>query len=104
MRWINWWEKSRKIKPPSHLNSIGGSIYAPGMLTCHFHTITPDLIVLLFSMWHELRVVLHNREHTLLALAIQAFARDERIFAQAVANNWESLEAAVEDMPVDLIR
>ena len=56
------------------------------------------------SMWHELRVVLHNREHTLLALAIQAFSRDERMFAQAVANNWESLEAAVEGMPVDMIR
>ena len=56
------------------------------------------------SLWHELRVVLHNREHTLLALAIQAFARDERAFAQAVARNWESLEAAVEDMPVGLSR
>lgn len=55
-------------------------------------------------MWHELRVVLHNREHTLLALAIQTFSRDERIFAQAVANSWESLDAAVEGMPVDLIR
>lgn len=55
-------------------------------------------------MWHELRVVLHNREHTLLALGIQAFSREERGFAQAVANNWGSLEAAVEDMPVDLIR
>ena len=54
-------------------------------------------------MWHELRVVLHNQEHTLLALAIQAFARDEHTFAQAVANNWGSLEAAVEGMPVDLI-
>lgn len=55
-------------------------------------------------MWHELRVVLHNHEHTLLALAIQAFSREERAFAQAVANNWESLEAAVEGMPVDMIR
>ena len=52
-------------------------------------------------MWHELRVVLHNREHTLLALAIQAFARDECAFARAVANNWESLEAAIEVMPID---
>lgn len=51
-------------------------------------------------MWHELRVVLHNREHTLLALAVQAFARDEHAFARAVANNWESLEATVEHMPV----
>jgi sorting nexin-8 len=51
-------------------------------------------------MWHELRVVLHNREHTLLAVAIQAFARDESAFARAVANNWESLEAAVEGMSV----
>jgi len=54
-------------------------------------------------MWHELRVVLHNREHTLLALAIQAFSREERMFTQAVAHNWESLEIAVEHMPVDLI-
>jgi len=51
-------------------------------------------------MWHELRVVLHNREHTLLALAIQAFARDECAFAQAVANNWGSLETSVENLPV----
>ena len=64
----------------------------------------PNFIVSPCSMWHELRVVLHNREHTLLALAIQAFARDERAFAQAVATNWESLETAVEDMPVGLSR
>lgn len=66
-------------------------------------TITAQLnrrVYIRACMWHELRVVLHNREHTLLALAIQAFARDERAFAQAVANNWESLEAAVEDMAV----
>lgn len=66
-------------------------------------TITAQLnrrVYIRACMWHELRVVLHNREHTLLALAIQAFARDERTFAQAVANNWESLEAAVEDMAV----
>lgn len=63
-------------------------------------TLTPEPIVVISSMWHELRVVLHNREHTFLALAIQAFAREERAFSQAVTNNWESLEAAVEGMSV----
>jgi sorting nexin-8 len=52
-------------------------------------------------MWHELRVVLHNRENTLLTLATQAFAREEHEFAKALAHNWESLEAVVEDMPIE---
>lgn len=55
----------------------------------------------LASMWHELRVVLHNRENTLLTLAVQAFAKEEHEFAQRLANNWESLETVVEDMPIE---
>lgn len=52
-------------------------------------------------MWHELRVVLHNRENTLLTQAVQAFARDERIFSESVVQNWVSLGEAVGNMPFE---
>jgi sorting nexin-8 len=52
-------------------------------------------------MWHELRVILHNRENTLLSVAVQTFAHEEHEFAQRLAANWESLETAVEDMPTE---
>lgn len=52
-------------------------------------------------MWHELRVVLHNRENTLISQAVQAFARDEHEYSENVANNWESLVEAVEEMPYE---
>jgi sorting nexin-8 len=52
-------------------------------------------------MWHELRVVLHNRENTLLTLAVQTFAREEQDYAERVANNWMSLVEAVENMPLE---
>ncbi|KAI0251426.1 hypothetical protein BJV78DRAFT_1361570 [Lactifluus subvellereus] len=52
-------------------------------------------------MWHELRVVLHNRENTLLTQVIQSFAREERDYAQSVAANWASLAQAVESMPFE---
>ena len=52
-------------------------------------------------MWHEIRVVLHNRENTLLTLMVQAFAREEQEFAESVANNWLSLVDAVENMPYE---
>ncbi len=51
------------------------------------------------SMWHELRVVLHNRENTLLTQLVQAFAREERDYAENVAANWASLVQGVEGMP-----
>jgi sorting nexin-8 len=54
-----------------------------------------------FSMWHELRVVLHNRENTLLTQAIQNFAREEHEYSENVANNWESLVEAVDGMPFE---
>ncbi|KAH9074842.1 hypothetical protein EDB83DRAFT_2353764 [Lactarius deliciosus] len=52
-------------------------------------------------MWHELRVVLHNRENTLLTQVVQSFAREEQEFADAVAANWASLAQAVEGMPFE---
>jgi len=52
-------------------------------------------------MWHELRVVLHNRENTLLTQLTQSFAREERDYAEAVATNWASLVEGVESMPFE---
>lgn len=52
-------------------------------------------------MWHELRVVLHNRENTLLTLAAQNFAREEQDHAENVMNAWSSLVEAIENMPVE---
>jgi len=53
------------------------------------------------SMWHELRVVLHNRENTLLTQTVQIFAHDEQAFAESVVNNWVSLGEAVAGMPFE---
>lgn len=53
------------------------------------------------SMWHELRVMLHNRENTLLTQTVQKFAREEQAFAESVVNNWGSLVEAVEGMPFE---
>ena len=52
-------------------------------------------------MWHELRVVLHNRENTLLTQAIQTFAREERDHTEGVLSNWSQLASDVEDMPFE---
>jgi len=53
------------------------------------------------SMWHELRVVLHNRENVLLSKLVQDLARDEQAFADGVLANWISLGNAVEEMPFE---
>ena len=60
-----------------------------------------DLELWIDSMWHELRVVLHNRENTLLTQLVQSFAREERDYADAVAANWASLVQGVENMPFE---
>lgn len=52
-------------------------------------------------MWHELRVVLHNRENALVSLAVQQFARDESAFAESVSGNWQTLIDDVEGMPYE---
>ncbi|KAG6845493.1 hypothetical protein H0H87_008390 [Tephrocybe sp. NHM501043] len=53
------------------------------------------------SMWHELRVVLHNRENTLLTQLVHKFSREEREFTENVLNNWVSFGEAVEGMPYE---
>ncbi|KAJ7091376.1 hypothetical protein B0H15DRAFT_883656 [Mycena belliarum] len=52
-------------------------------------------------LWHELRVVLHNRENTLVSQIVQTFAREEQSFAENVLNTWTSLSDAVSDMPYE---
>jgi len=53
------------------------------------------------SLWHELRVVLHNRENTLITATVQSFAREEQEYAETVINNWVSLAEGVEEMPFE---
>lgn len=52
-------------------------------------------------MWHELRVILHNRENVLLSKLMQTFAHEEQSFAERVLANWVSLGNAVEGMPLE---
>ncbi|EJD47959.1 hypothetical protein AURDEDRAFT_113230 [Auricularia subglabra TFB-10046 SS5] len=52
-------------------------------------------------LWHELRVVLHNRENTLLVQAVQQFARDEREFAEAALATWNAFNEDVDSMPLE---
>jgi sorting nexin-8 len=52
-------------------------------------------------MWHELRVVLHNRENVLLSKLVQDLAREEQGFADSVLANWISLSNDVEEMPYE---
>lgn len=51
------------------------------------------------SLWSELRIILHNRENTLLTQAVKAFAREEQEYAESVLRNWVSLGESVENMP-----
>ncbi len=71
----------------------------PGKLLPREHVTSLELI--LYSMWHELRVVLHNRENTLLSQALQTFAREEHMHTENVLHNWASLCEAVESMPYE---
>lgn len=57
--------------------------------------------VSLVSLWHELRVVLHNRENALLTKVVKAFAGEEQVFADTVSSNWVSLVNSVESMPYE---
>ncbi|KIK61749.1 hypothetical protein GYMLUDRAFT_73257 [Collybiopsis luxurians FD-317 M1] len=52
-------------------------------------------------LWHELRVILHNRENTLLTVMVQSFSREEQEYTEVVLNNWASLSEAVEGMPFE---
>lgn len=52
-------------------------------------------------MWHELRVVLHNKENALLSQLVQNLAHDEQAFVSSVLADWVSLGNAVEEMPYE---
>ncbi|KAI0953925.1 hypothetical protein AcV7_007318 [Taiwanofungus camphoratus] len=52
-------------------------------------------------MWHELRVVVHNRENALLTQAIKTLAREELDFSEGLVSNWTSLVDAVGSMPYE---
>ncbi|KAG1880479.1 hypothetical protein C8R48DRAFT_752252 [Suillus tomentosus] len=53
------------------------------------------------SMWHELRVVLHNKENALLSQLVQNLAHDEQAFVSSALADWVSLGNAVEEMPYE---
>lgn len=52
-------------------------------------------------MWHELRVVLHNRENALLSKLVQTLVREEQTFVDSILANWVSLGNAVDEMPFE---
>lgn len=90
----------RRIKLLSLQRSTVGCSSGPGKPIARrwIHGIT---LITLHSMWHELRVVLHNRENTLLTEATKAFAREERDFSEGITSNWGRLAEALEPMPFE---
>jgi sorting nexin-8 len=58
-------------------------------------------MTILNSIWHELRVVLHNREHALVTQALQDFAREEQGFSKSVASIWTALSDELGNMPLE---
>lgn len=66
-----------------------------------YQTIILLELILCDSMWHELRVVLHNRENTMLTMTVQTFAREEVEFSENVLNNWVALQDGIEGMPFE---
>ena len=58
-------------------------------------------IILRISLWHEFRVVFHNREHALLSLAVQTWAAQERDSCEASLETWNALVESVQAMPYE---
>lgn len=52
-------------------------------------------------MWSELAFLLHPREHTLVTLAFQQFAREEGNYSAEVELVWRRLEEGIETMPLE---
>ncbi|CAK5283086.1 unnamed protein product [Mycena citricolor] len=52
-------------------------------------------------LWHELRVILHNRENTLVSQVAQSLSREEQAYTENVLHTWTSLAEAVGDMPFE---
>ncbi|KAJ1307091.1 hypothetical protein OPQ81_001209 [Rhizoctonia solani] len=65
------------------------------------HTLLNRRVFIQYCMWHELRVVLHNRENTLLSLAVQQFVREESEFSGRAHAMWTTLSDEVENMPYE---
>ncbi|KAG8697072.1 Sorting nexin mvp1, partial [Ceratobasidium sp. 395] len=65
------------------------------------HALLARRIFIQYCMWHELRVVLHNRENTLLSIAVQNFAREEGEFSGRTHATWAALSEEVENMPYE---
>ncbi|CAE7158162.1 unnamed protein product [Rhizoctonia solani] len=65
------------------------------------HALLNRRVFIQYCMWHELRVVLHNRENTLLSLAVQQFVREESEFSGRVHATWTTLSDEVENMPYE---
>ena len=54
-----------------------------------------------WCMWHEFRVVLRNRENTLLTLLVQEWTAEERDYSDAVQRIWSALVESVQSMPLE---
>ncbi|KIM25405.1 hypothetical protein M408DRAFT_210488 [Serendipita vermifera MAFF 305830] len=52
-------------------------------------------------LWHEFRVVFHNREHTLLSMAVQTWATQERDSCESTLGVWNALVDSVQTMPYE---
>jgi hypothetical protein len=67
----------------------------------HLFCISRLTLFLRISLWHEFRVVFHNREHALLSLAVQTWATQERDSCEASLGTWNALVESVEAMPYE---
>lgn len=54
-----------------------------------------------WCMWHEFRVVLRNRENTLLTLLVQTWTVEERDYSEAVQGIWGALVESGQNMPLE---
>ncbi|KAG8818633.1 Sorting nexin mvp1, partial [Serendipita sp. 399] len=52
-------------------------------------------------LWHEFRVVFHNRENTLLSLALQTWTAQERDYCEATLGIWNAIVEGVQTMPYE---
>ncbi|KAG8777436.1 Sorting nexin mvp1 [Serendipita sp. 405] len=52
-------------------------------------------------LWHEFRVIFHNRENTLLSLALQTWTAQERDHCEATLRIWNAMVEGVQTMPYE---
>ncbi|CAE6475350.1 unnamed protein product [Rhizoctonia solani] len=87
-----------KTKAQDEADKLRGSIEKDQH---QIHTLLNRRVFIQYCMWHELRVVLHNRENTLLSLAVQQFVREESGFSERSHTTWAALSDEVENMPYE---